>query len=168
MIVNARGVACVLGMVIAIVAAAEAKSLANGAPAQSAAPSKPAAAPLPAKVKAAFSDAYPQATVTEVMHEKVHGQEQYEIDGVDHGLKLHVNYKPDGSVIVIEQEVAAADVPAEVTAAIKTRYPQATLTLYERATEKKSTYYDIGLTGAAVDSVRLTPDGKWVSPKLGK
>jgi len=169
MTVKARGIACALGTVIAVAAAAAgATPLSKGVPAQSAAPAKAAPEPLPPAVKAAFSEAYPQATVRQVIHEKAHGHEQYEIESVDQGLKLHVSYKPDGSVISVEQEVAAADVPAAVTAAITARYPQATLGVCERATEKKSTYYDIGLKGAPVDSVRLTPDGKWVSPKPGK
>jgi len=168
MTVNARGIVCAFGLVIAVVAAAGTTPLAKGARAQSVAPSKPASEPLPPAVKAAFSEAYPQATVTRVMHEKVHGQEQFEIESLNQGLKLHANYKPDGSVLLIEQEVATADVPAAVTAAITARYPQATVTLCERATEKKSTYYDIGLKGAPVDSVQLTPDGKWISPKPGK
>jgi hypothetical protein len=155
---------------IAVAAVAGTVALAKEARAQSAAPGKPAPAPvpLPPAIKAAFTQAYPEATVTRVTHEKVHGQEQYEIDSVDHDMKLHVSYRPDGSVIFIEQEVAAADVPAAVTAAITTRYPTATVTLSMRATEKKSTYYDIGLKGAPVTSVQLTPDGKWISPKPDK
>jgi len=42
------------------------------------------------------------------------------------------------------------------------------LTLRERATEGKTTYYEISLKGAPVKSVQLTPDGKWISPKPGK
>jgi hypothetical protein len=178
MTANARGVVCALGALIAVAAGVGATLLAKQpvvqvglhSPAQSAAPGKPAPAPvpLPPAIKAAFTQAYPEATVTRVTHEKVHGQEQYEIDSVDHDMKLHVSYKPDGSLIITEQEVAAADVPAAVTAAITTRYPTATVTLSMRATEKKSTYYDIGLKGAPVTSVQLTPDGKWISPKPDK
>jgi hypothetical protein len=155
---------------IAVDAVANPIALTKGAVAQSAAPSTPALGPvpLPPAIKAAFTEAYPQAAVTRVIHEKVRGQEQYEVESVDRGLKLDVHYKPDGSVILIEQEVAAADVPAAVTAAIATRYPQATATVSMRVTEKKSSFYEIGLTGAPVTSVQLTPDGKWISPKPGK
>ena len=171
MTVNARGVVCALGLMIAVVAAAGTIPLAEGAPAQSAAPAKPTAAPapLPPPIKAAFTQAYPQAKVTRVIHDTAHGREQYEIESVDQGLALAVHYKPDGSVLLIKQEVAAADVPSAVTAAITTRYPKATLTRSTRATdEKKSTSYEIGLKGAPVSSVQLTPEGKWISPKPGK
>jgi Putative beta-lactamase-inhibitor-like, PepSY-like len=168
MTINASGVACALGTLFAVVVAAGVTPAAREAPAQSAAASKLASAPLPPGIKAAFTQAYPDATVMQVNHEKVHGHEQYEIESVDHGLKLDVNYKPDGSVIIVQHEVAAADVPAAVTAAIAARYPQATATLSMRTTEKKSTYYEIDLKGAPVESVQLTPDGKWISPKPGK
>jgi hypothetical protein len=137
-------------------------------PATKPAPQKPAKVVLPAAVDAAFKKAYPTAAIKNVIHETEDGQEQYEIESIDHGMKLDVNYKPNATVIVIEQEVAAADVPAAVMAAITARYPKATLTLRERATENKTTYYEIGLKGAPVASVQLTPEGKWISPKPGK
>jgi hypothetical protein len=171
MTVNARGVLCALGALFAVAAGVGDPLLAQGAPAQSARPSTPAptAVPLPPGIKAAFVEAYPHAAVTRVIHEKAHGQEQYEIESVDHEMKLDVYYRPDASVIIIEQEVTAADVPAVVTAAIATRYPKATVTLSMRATEKKkTTYYDLGLKGAPVTSVQLTPGGQWISPKPGK
>jgi hypothetical protein len=84
----------------------------------------------------AFKKAYPQAAIRNVKHETEDGQEQYEIESVDHGLGLDVNYKPDGTVIVIEEEVTAADVPAAVMAAITARYPKATVTRCERAIEQ--------------------------------
>ena len=71
-------------------------------------------------------------------------------------------------MIAASADSSPADVPVAVTAAITTRYPTATVTLSMRATERQSTYYDIGLKGAPVASVQLTPDGKWISPKPGK
>jgi hypothetical protein len=156
MTLNARSVVRALGALVAVAVGVGTTLLAQ----------QPV--PLPPAVKAAFTEAYPHATVTRIIHEKAHGEEQYEIESVDHDMKLDVHYKRDGSVIVVEQEVAAADVPAAVTAAIRTRYPTSTVTLSMRATEKKSTYYDISLEGAPVTAVQLTPDGKWISPKPDK
>jgi hypothetical protein len=169
MAVKSWGAVCAIGLVIAVVTIGG-PALVAQQPANPPAPAKPApaAVTLPPAVRAAFTKAYPQAQVKHVIHETEGGQEQYEIESVDHGMALDVNYKPNGSVIVIEQEVAPADVPAAVMAAIATRYPNATLTTRERATEKKTTYYEIGLKGAPVTSVQLTPDGKWISPKPGK
>lgn len=127
----------------------------------------PAKTKLPAAVDAAFKKAYPNATIKNVSHETEDGQEQYEIESTNNGRTLDVNYKPDGSLLVVEEGVTAAEVPAAVTAAIAKRYPKATVTTRERVTENTKTYYEIGLKGAAVRSVQLSSDGTWISPKAG-
>ena len=123
---------------------------------------------LPAVVAAAFERAYPTATIKHVVHETEDGQEQYEIESIDHGKGLDVSYKPDGTLLVVEEEVTQADLPAAVTAAIASRYPKAPMTKCERATENKQVSYEIALTGGPVKSVELTADGRWISPKLPK
>jgi len=119
---------------------------------------------LPAAVEAAFKKSYPNATIKHVSHETEDGVEQYEIESTNAGRGLDVNYKPDGTLIVVEEEIAAADVPAAVTSAIAARYPKAVITSRERATEKTRSYFEIGLKGAPVKAVQLTADGKWISP----
>jgi hypothetical protein len=140
---------------------------ATPAPAQ-AGKGKAASVKLPPVVAAAFKKAYPSATIKNISHETEDGVEQYEIESTNAGHGLDANYKPDGTLIVIEEEIAAADVPAAVTAAIAARYPKATITTRERATEKTRSYFEIGLKGAPVKEVQLTADGKWISPKPGK
>jgi hypothetical protein len=123
---------------------------------------------LPSAVESAFKRAYPSAVVKNVQHETEDGQEQYEIESTNNGRELDVNYKPDGTLLVVEEQIAAADVPAAVTAAITKRYPGATLTTCERATEGKSVSYELGLKGAPAKTVQLKADGTWITPKLGK
>lgn len=164
----------VIGMGIALAAACGVGLYAQATPAKPAAPATSAkAAPkapkvtLPPAVDAAFKKAYPDAAIKNVIHEKEDGQEQYEIESLDHGMHLDVSYKPDATLLVVEQEVAAADVPAAVTTAITARYPKATMTMRERVIEKGTTSYEITLKGGP-STVQLTPDGKWISPKPGK
>ena len=57
---------------------------------------------------------------------------------------------------------------AKITAAITKRYPTATLTTCERATENRRVSFEIGLKGAAVKTVELAADGTWISPKVAK
>jgi hypothetical protein len=128
----------------------------------------PVSVKLPAAVENAFKAAYPLATIKHTSHETEDGVEQYEIESTNQGRALDVNYKPDGAVIVIEEEVTASELPAAVATAIATRYPKATVTTRERATEGQKTYFELGLKGAPVKEVQLTPDGKWISPKPGK
>jgi len=159
---------------MAVVALTGAAPLAQSAPAkpptQASSTPKPraASAKLPAAVADAFKAAYPQATITHTSHETEDGVEQYEIESTNQGRELDVNYKPDGTVIVIEEAVTASELPAAVAAAVTTRYPKAIVTTRERATEGQRIYFELGLKGAPVKEVQLTPDGKWISPKPAK
>lgn len=128
----------------------------------------PASVKLPAAVDSAFKAAYPQATIKHTSHETEDGVEQYEIESTNQGRELDVNYKPDGTVIVIEEQIAASELPAAVATAVTTRYPKATVTTRERATEGQKTYFELGLKGAPVKEVQLTADGTWISPKPAK
>lgn len=127
------------------------------------APTKPKVT-LPPAVDAAFKTAYPTATISNVSKEKEGGQEIYEVESIDRGLHRDINYKPDGTVIAIEEEVAEAELPASVAAAIKTRYPKATVVKREKLTKGTTVTYEVQLKGGPGE-VELTPDGKWVSPK---
>ena len=131
------------------------------------APAKPKVQP-PAAVASAFKAAYPRATIRNVVHETEDGIEQYEIESTNDGKSLDVSYRPDGSLLVVEEQVAPAELPAAVTAAITKRYPTATLTTCERATENRRVSFEIGLKGAAVKTVELAADGTWISPKVAK
>ena len=137
-------------------------------PTPKAAPPKQAAAKpkvaLPPAVEAAFKAAYPNATINNVSKEKEGGQDIYEVESVDRGLHRDINYKPDGTVVAMEEEVAEADLPAAVAAAIKARYPKATITKREKLTQGGTANFEIQFKGGPAEVV-LTPDGKWVSPK---
>ncbi len=132
------------------------------------APAKPAPAKpkitLPPAIDAAFKAAYPAATINHVSKEKESGQEIYEVESVDRGLHRDINYKPDGTVVAMEEEVSETDVPSSVTSAIKTRYPKATVVKREKLTKGTTITYEVQLKGGPGE-VELTPDGKWVSPK---
>ena len=131
---------------------------------------KPAAKPAwPPAVEAAFKKVYPNATVKTISKEKLKGQDVYEVESLDNGRRRDLMYTPDGTVISFEEEVAAADLPAAVSGAIKTRYPKATLGLCEKLMEGQTMRYEIQIKGVPkVSSVELAPDGTWVSPKAVK
>ena len=139
------------------------------APAKPAATKPAAKVTLPPAVAAAFKQAYPNATIKNVMKEKEKGQDVYEVESVDNGRRRDLMYRPDGTVASFEEEIAAADVPAAVSGAIKTRYPKATLGLCEKLMEGQTMRYEIQIKGVPkVSSVELMPDGTWVSPKAAK
>lgn len=146
-------------------APASQKPPATKAPAK--APADPAAA-LPPAIRTAFTTAYPNATIKHVSKETEKGSVVYEVESVDAGLRRDLIYKPDGSVASYEEQVAESAVPEAVTAAIKARYPKATITMREKTFQGGINTYEFVLKGAPVTSVELTPEGKWISPKAGK
>jgi Putative beta-lactamase-inhibitor-like, PepSY-like len=135
---------------------------------------KPAPAPKvvklvwPAAVEAAFKKAYPNATVKTVSKEVEAGKTIYEVESIDNGRRRDLNYNPDGSLVLYEEELKQADVPTVVLDAIKKRYPKATMTQFERlyVIKDNSANFEIILKGAPVSEVVLTPEGTWVTPKL--
>jgi hypothetical protein len=123
------------------------------------------AAELPAAVKDAFKKSYPTATIRGTAKETEDGKTVYEVESVDKGKARDLMYNIDGSVISIEEEMNAADLPAPVTAALKKLYPKATITVAEKVTEGKTIQYDLQIKGAAVTSVAFLPDGKVAPPE---
>jgi len=132
------------------------------APAKPAAPAKPVA---PAPIAAAFKTAYPNATILHVSKETAKGKTVYEVESTDAGRRRDLMYNPDGTVISFEEELSESDVPAAVMTALKARYPKASITRRERLVEGTNASIELGIKGAAVSEVVLTPDGKWITPK---
>src|SRR5580765_5347594 len=90
-------------------------------------PAKQAAAPatkMQPAVDAAFRKAYPNATVKHVSKETEGGTTVYEVESVDAGRRRDINYNPDGTVILYEEELKASEVPAVVLDAVAKRYPK--------------------------------------------
>jgi hypothetical protein len=115
---------------------------------------------LPAAVEKAFKAAYPNATIKNVAKEKLAGKDVYEVESLDAGKTRDIIYRPDGVIAILEEQIAAADVPAPVTAAIAKDFPKATVTRYERVVENGVTRYEVQLKGARVASAEYLPDGK--------
>ena len=123
------------------------------------------AAQLPAAVTAAFKKAYPNATIRGTAKETEGGKPVYEVESVENGKARDLMYNADGTVIDIEEEMNAADLPAPVTAALKKLYPAAAITVAEKLTKGTTIQYELQIKGAAKSSVTFMPDGKVVPPE---
>ena len=120
-------------------------------------------AKLPKVILDAFKKAYPKAVIKGVSEEKESGKTTWEVESTDSGMARDLVYNPDGTVVDIEEEVAAASLPSAVTAALKAKYPKATITKAEKLTTGKTFVYELTITGAGeVKSIELTADGKAV------
>jgi hypothetical protein len=143
-------------------AAAQTSTAANTKPA-------PSKVSLPAAIEAAFKKSYPTATIKHVSKEAGEGAEKgktvYEVESMDNGMARDLIYRADGTVVEYEETVSEASVPAAVVAAIKLKYPKATVGRCEKLFKDGTTNYEVALKGAKVSSVTLTPEGKWISPK---
>ena len=105
------------------------------------------AAKLPAAIESAFKAAYPKATIKGVSKEKYAGKDAYEVESIDGGKTRDLVYLPDGSVMVVEEQIEAADLPPAVAAAIAKGFPKATVVRYERAVERGVTSYEVQFKG---------------------
>ena len=149
---------------VTIPAAAQTTAKPAPKPAPKAAPKAAPATALPPAIDAAFKKAYPAAVIKHVSKEKEGGKDVYEIESVDNGMRRDLIYKPDGTVVSYEEEIAESSLPAAVGDAIKKRYPKATKTRIEKVFEGGKVEYEIALKGGPA-SVTLTAEGQWVSPK---
>jgi len=121
----------------------------------------------PQKVQDAVKARFPGAKITASSKTIENGAVVYDIE-ITHGGKKHeMDLKEDGTLVDIEHEIAAKDLPAAVTAAVKTQHPNSTI---KEAMEvhvvkdKKETldHYEVLIETADKKEVELTlsPDGK--------
>ncbi len=89
-------------------------------------------AKAPALVMEAFQKAYPQAKLNTVKPEKRNGKTVYELESTNAFGSLDVLYSDKGELIEAEESMPVADLPAEVSAAIKTKHPKATVVSAEK------------------------------------
>jgi hypothetical protein len=133
--------------------------------AKSAAAAKPAADPaakLPAPILTAFRTSYPNATVKGAAKETEGGKTVWEVESIDNGLARDLIYNPDGTVVEFEEQIDPASLPAAVSAALKAKYPAASITKAEKLMKGTTITYEMALKGAAVKAIEITPDGKIV------
>jgi hypothetical protein len=178
--VSALAVACFFTIAALATAQTTTKPVPNPAPAAKAAPvmkAAPAAkaaqaakaqdqaAKLPKVILDAFKKAYPAAVIKNVAEEKDNGKITWEVESTDSGLARDLVYNPDGTVVDIEEEVAAASLPPAVTAALKAKFPKATITKAEKLMKGKTLTFEMAIAGAgSVKAIEITPEGKIVPP----
>ena len=168
--VSALAIACCFAVTALATAQTAAKPVpaAKPAPTMKAAPAAKAedpAAKLPKVILDAFKKAYPKAVIKGASEEKENGKTTWEVESIDNGLGRDLIYNLDGTVVEFEEVVTAASLPPAVTAALKAKYPKATITKAEKLFKGKTITYEMAIAGAgAAKSIELTPEGKVVPP----
>jgi len=123
----------------------------------------------PQKVKDAVMARFPGAKITASSKTIENGAVVYDIEMTHGGKKHEMDLKEDGSLVDIEHEIMAKDLPAAVTSAVKEKYPNSTIKEAMEVhvvKEKKETldHYEVLIDTADKKEVELTIslDGKMI------
>jgi uncharacterized membrane protein YkoI len=121
----------------------------------------------PKAVQDAIKARFPDGEVTSVEKETEDGKVVYDIELKQKGRKYEMDILEDGTVIEIEKEIAAKDLPAAVSKALEAKYPKATIKevmeVYKvKDKDEKLTEYEVTLETADKESkeVKVSLDGK--------
>ena len=119
---------------------------------------------VPKAVMDAVKAKYPGAKLLGASTEKDGDKTVYEISLKFKGHHHDVTLEPEGTIVSIEKEIAAKDLPAVVAKAVNSKYPKATWKRVEELSKGDGslTGYEVVLVSAAKDTVEvvLDPQGK--------
>ena len=130
---------------------------------------------LPQKIKDAVKARLPGAEVTSAEKEKENGEIVYDLELKHEGRKYEMDIKEDGTIIEIEKEIPAKDLPRRVARALMTKYPKATtkevMEVYKvKGKEEKLDHYEVLLVTAEKMEMEVTVslDGKTIKGEKGE
>ena len=121
---------------------------------------------LPKKIMDTVRARLPGAEVTSAEKEKEDGKVVYDLELKHEGRKYEMDILEDGTLVEIEKEIAAKDVPEKVTKAIKEKYPTAIVKEVMEVNkvtgkEEKPMHYEVTIeTGGKSKEVIVSLDGK--------
>jgi uncharacterized membrane protein YkoI len=122
---------------------------------------------IPKPVMDAIKARFPEAEITSVEKETEDGKVVYDIELKQKGRKYEMDIREDGTVIEIEKEIKAKDLPEAVTKALKAKYPKATIQeIMEvnkvKGKDEKPDHYEVLLVTADKKKLEVTVslDGK--------
>src|SRR5262245_4336800 len=81
----------------------------------------------PKAVQDAIKGRFPKAEVASIEKETEGGKVVYDVELKHEGRKYEMDIQENGTVLEIEKEIAAKDLPEAVTKGIEAKYPKATL-----------------------------------------
>ena len=113
---------------------------------------------LPAKVKDAVKKEFKDAEFVSASKEKEDGKTVFEVQVKVKGQTIEVTCTEDGTVVSIEKEIAAKDLPKAVVEALEAKYPKAVIKKAEEVTEKGKTNFEVLITTADKKTLEITYD----------
>src|SRR2546421_60866 len=130
---------------------------------------------VPGPVMSSINTRFPGAQVTSVERENEHGNVIYDFELRQNGRKYEADVKDDGTIIEVEKEVAADQVPDAVSNALKAKYPGATIREVmevDKVSGQRETpdHYEVNLTTNSGKKKEVTAslDGNDVKEEAGE
>jgi uncharacterized membrane protein YkoI len=119
---------------------------------------------VPKAVLDAVKAKYPAGELKGAEKETEDGKTVYEIALKDKGQNIEATFKPDGTLVSIEKEIALKDLPKAVAEALDAKYPKATVNKVEEETEGDKVTYELQLVTADKKHLEVVfdPTGKVV------
>jgi hypothetical protein len=118
---------------------------------------------LPPKIVDAVKTKFPDAKLIKASKEKENNETIYELNVKNGDQNIDISLKEDGTIVEIEKEIKATDLPKAVSEALEAKYPKATHKKIEEVIKKdKPEYYEVVLVTAEKKTfeVVVDPDGK--------
>jgi len=129
---------------------------------------------LPKKVLEAVKSWFPEPEFTSLTKESTGDKVVYDLEFRYKGRKYEMDIKEDGTVMEIEKEVAAKDLPKAVAQALKDKHPKAKIkeameVNLVNGKDLKLDHYEITIESAEGKTMEVTvsPDGKKVGGEGG-
>ncbi len=117
----------------------------------------PAMTPKP--VMKAFKEKFPSAKIKLIEKNEEGGKTIYEIESSSKGMDVDAVLDSEGAFVQIEQQIKPEKLPAEVSGAVKAKYPKAKLVRAVEILKEEKTTYEV-----IIDK----PDGKSLQVTLDK
>jgi Putative beta-lactamase-inhibitor-like, PepSY-like len=124
---------------------------------------------VPKAVTDAIKGRFPDAEVTSVEKETEDGAVVYDVELKHKGIKHEMDIKEDGTILEIENEIPAKNLPEAVTKALDAKYPKATIKEVMEVNkvsgkDEKLDHYEVTLETAEKKSIEVTVslDGKTI------
>lgn len=123
---------------------------------------------VPLPLQEAFQKRFPGASLKQAEVEEKEGKLIYSLEGKHKGIEVEIVYAVEIQLIEQQEDIPLSDLPAIVSAAIKTAHPNATVTEAEKITKDGILLgYEVELKdGSDSLELRLSPEGKILVRKV--
>jgi hypothetical protein len=122
---------------------------------------------VPKAVTDAIKGRFPDAEITSVEKETEDGAVVYDVELKHKGVKHEMDIKEDGTILEIENEIPAKNLPEAVAKALEAKYPKSTIkeameVNKVKGKDEKLDHYEVTLETAEKKSIEVTVslDGK--------